>query len=590
MSSKASSQRSSESSVNSLDSNDLTKVYDGLDSTFPYKTKLTKIHTLTATLSNTLKQFADQVKDDNLQSEATLMELKRNEIGRMLTNLELGDTIRISTYFDENQTEREKMTDLQSLSQNIHFERETPEEESNGCDIPPQDVGYAWIICAAETLMMISTWGATTSFGIYISYWMNNNYFDSAPAVNYALSTSIILFLAQAMAPLAILCGNVIGLRPTMIFGSIIHFTGFLLCSFSKKLWQLYLTQGVLIGFGFSFMFNPGMLVFAGWFSKRRAFASGICIAGAGAGGMVFTLAGQKMIERTGNTSWPIRMIGIIVFTINFSVSFVIRERIPKVRERTWESVKKQCAIIFNFEVLKFWPFWSISLWIGTGIISFIVITYSLASFATFIGLSTTTGAHLTAVFNGCQAIGRPILGLTGDKFGRINLALCLNIFVTILILAFWINCTDFISLLLFAIVSGLVTGWCQVLNQAILPDSIPINLFPSAWSFQNIILGSFCRFSEVVALKLRQKNMSKPFLHAQLFAGILVIGSFFFLVPVREWKVRGLIRSRLDQTEKELKVEDKLELLYKRRDRYNNLLSTGFKGYMSRLLYPIKA
>ncbi|GME82656.1 unnamed protein product [Ambrosiozyma monospora] len=344
---------------------------------------------------------------------------------------------------------------------------------------------------------------------------------------------------------------------------------------------------------------------------KKRGLSSGITVCGSGIGGCVMVLAGQKLITDTGDFKWGMRMNAIVAVVLLMICTALLKERVPRHRERSWKFFKQQCKIVFAFSVLKRWPVVAISLWFGFGIISYLVLTYSLAAFSTFIGLSQKSGAHITAIFNGCQAIGRPAIGYFGDKVGRINLALTLNIFIAIIVFAFWINCNNFITVLFFAIISGLTSGWCQLLNQAIMPDAVPIHLFPAAWGFENIIVGCFCLFVEVVALKLRDMTASKPFLHAQIFCGCMTIISFFFLVPVREYKVRRVLDKRLEETnsmienlsnssysdsnnekttEHSAHEDASLELLNSRKERYDHLLRNTSSGYLARLFYPIIA
>lgn len=558
------------------------------------QTAMSQVH-----MVQSIRQTVTNAREDDEIAEENAREARQTNLGRILTHPDISDAMRVATHKDDLAAELasirpeddravRKLTTKTELTQEMTHEEEEEEKKK----YPKPDCGYAWVICCTELLMIATTWGATTSFGVYISYWLNNNTFAGADPMNYALSSSLTVFLAQALAPVAMVSFNMIGLKPTVAIGTVFHFAGYFLCSYSTKLWQLYCTQGLLLGFGFSMIFNPCVVILSSWFLKYRAISSGIVVCGAGVGGVAFALGSQDLISSKNDFRWGMRMIAIVTVILNCLILVLIRERAPANRVRSWKALKNQSHIILNYKVLKHWYVMAIILWFAMGIIAYMVLTFSLASFSTFIGLTEVQGSHITGIFNGCQAIGRAFIGVIGDKYGRINTALILNVVVIILIFAYFINCKTVGSLIGFAVLSGLVTGWCQLLNQAIMPDAVPMSDYPSVWSYENIIVGCFCLFAEVVALKLRDLSSSMPFLKAQLFSGFMVVGSLLALTPVREWKVREMLKSRLEDAEdlkKSEKTED-LNLVNARIERYQRMLEGGFRPYLKRLFYPVKA
>ena len=558
-----------------------------------------------------LRQTVTNARDDNEITARNEEHARKSTLGRILTHPDISDAMRVATHTggsiaekladvrpEDERAVREITSKAEEASETEQGLVEKGEEEEK--KYPPVDRGYAWVICATELLMIITTWGATTAFGIFIAFWLNDGTFDGADPMNYALSSSIAIFLAQALAPVAMITQSMIGLKVTIALGTAVNFAGYLLCSFCTKLWQLYCTQGVLVGVGFAFIFNPSIVILSSWFVKYRAISSGVTICGAGIGGVAFALGSQALINLKHDYRWAMRMIAIVTLGLNCFVVCFLKERVPPKRERTKKYFKLQVRTILNYRTMLHWQIIAITFWFAMAIVSYIVITFSLASFATFIGLSETQGSYVTGIFNGCQAIGRPLLGICGDRFGRINTALAGNVIVIILIFAFFVNCNNSATLISFSIVSGLVTGWSQLLNQAIMPDAVPMAEYPSVWSYENIIVGCFCLFSEVVALKLRDLSSSMPFLKAQLFAGFMVVGSLICLIPVREWKIRQMIESRLEDAKDELetiqssadpeKNREDFDLLAARIQRYQGFLTKSAHGYLHRLFYPVKA
>lgn len=551
-----------------------------------------------------VKSITRNVQDDNLQTEKTIEGAKKTDLGRILTRPDYADAMRVATHqgpletelgecFPDDEKLLRSMAAEPSEKEAISEEVDELEQEATDKKYPPVDRGYAWVVCFAELLMSISTWGSGTSFGIYISYWLNNDTFVGADPLNYALSSSMVLLFAEALAFIAMMIEYMIGLKLTVALGAALHFSGLMLCSYSTKLWQLYCTQSVMMGCGFALLFNPAIVIMASWFVKYRALASGIVACGAGVGGAIFTLVGQALITRDNDYHNAMRVVGYITLGLNIIVLILIKDRIPKKRDRSWKGFKNQWKIITSTKPIRRWYVMLIALWFGFGIMSYIIMMLSLSSFATFIGLSQATGAHITAIFNGCQAIGRPIIGIIGDRFGRINSSIAINWFVVVIIFAFFINCTNFITLLFFSIVSGLSTGWCQVLNQAIMPDAMPLKEFPAAWTYENAIIGIWSLAAEVIALKLRQQGKPKPFLHAQIFAGCMAFIACCCITPVREWKIKRVLKSRLEFCQEKLKDSalstEESQLNKERLQRYEYLLRDGSKAYCERLFYPIK-
>ncbi|OWB60057.1 hypothetical protein B5S29_g924 [[Candida] boidinii] len=603
-------------------------------------------------VSRSVHEFIEQVRDDNLQTDNERLELQKTQLGRILTNLEFEDAIKIATHNqhdsghvletrsqkfntekqeyenlllneanglnseDEDKLEKlEKVLTVASCAQSkSNFQKvdETVVSSTiNEDNLPPVDKGYAWVMCISVFLMLLATWGSSSAYGVFLSYFISNNYYPEATAVDFAIIGGLVLCLAQALSTIAVLLSAIIGTRPTLFIGACFQVAGYILSTFTTKIWQLYLTYGVLIGIGFALIFNSSIVLLPGWFDKYRGLSAGIAVSGAGVGGVVFALSAQKMMNDTGSFQWPMRMIGLVTFFINATVCLFCKSRIPTQKAKTFQDVINKMPVIMNWRVLKIYEVDLIGLWFGLIVIAYVITMYSLSSYCLFIGLTQVQGSHITAIFNGCQGIGRPTIGLTADKFGRINMSLCLTVVVFILIFAMWTNCKDFVSMVFFGILAGLVTGVGSTMNAPLVADACPPELFPSAWSIENIFVGLCCLLSEPVALKLRDMKLENPFYHAQIFSGCMAVASVLCLFPVREAKVHRVLTKRLETTKLQLQAyedsssatenitegenkngeypNEEFKILTRRELYYTNLLEHGFVGFMKRLFYPMK-
>lgn len=78
--------------------------------------------------------------------------------------------------------------------------------------------------------------------------------------------------------------------------------TGFLLSSVSHSIKMLYLTFGIMSGFGLSLCYVAAVVIVAYYFDKRRSFATGISVCGSGMGTFLFAPLTQVSMDQIYNT------------------------------------------------------------------------------------------------------------------------------------------------------------------------------------------------------------------------------------------------------------------------------------------------
>ena len=335
------------SSIDSLNSEDVQSFNGSVDNN---SVEINNTKSITSTLSRvetamsqvlrvkSLKQTVTDARDDNEITARNEEQARRTTLGRILTHPDISDAMRVATHTggsiaeklasvrpDDERAVREITSKAEEVSE---IEQGLIEKEKEEKKYPPTDKGYAWVICVTELFMIITTWGATTSYGVFISFWLNNNTFEGADPMNYALASSIAICLAQALAPVAMITQNMIGLNITIAMGTIINFAGYMLCSFCTELWQLYCTLGLMVGTGFAFIFNPSIVILSSWFVKYRAISSGVTICGAGIGGVAFALGAQDLINSKSDFRWAMRMLAIVTLCLNCFVVALMRERV----------------------------------------------------------------------------------------------------------------------------------------------------------------------------------------------------------------------------------------------------------------------
>jgi MFS family permease len=126
--------------------------------------------------------------------------------------------------------------------------------------------------------------GIINAFGAYQSYY-GRSLINNQPPSRISWIGSIQGFLLLLIGGL--ITGPIFDagyLRALVIFGSAAVVLGMMMTSICKEYWQLILAQGVCVGVGAGCMLLPGLAVMPQYFTKRKAFATGIATAGSSFG------------------------------------------------------------------------------------------------------------------------------------------------------------------------------------------------------------------------------------------------------------------------------------------------------------------
>jgi MFS family permease len=255
--------------------------------------------------------------------------------------------------------------------------------------------------------------------------------------------------MAMLLAPLATVLTRRFGKHATMLAGSTLQCGGYIAASFASKTWQLYLSQGVLVGSGIGFIIVPSMAILSQWFSKRRSVANGLSSAGSGIGGMAFSWGTQAMIENIG-LSWALRTTGIATLVACTTATLLIRDRNRHI---------KPPQLAFDTKLLRRYEVILLLLWAFISMFGYITLLFSLSDFALSIGLSPAQGTDIVGFLNLGTAVGRPLIGIASDRFSRINTAGVLTLVCGLSCFAFWLPATTFGLTVFFSLLCGAILG-----------------------------------------------------------------------------------------------------------------------------------
>ena len=323
-----------------------------------------------------------------------------------------------------------------------------PIEKKEEIEEPP-DGGYGWVCVACCFLINAHTWGINSSYGIFLAYYLDNNYYPGASSLEYAFVGGLSISQALLISPLATYITRVYGTRTTLLLGVFLETLALIGASFTHQIWQLFLSQGACFGFGMGFLFVGSVGITPQWFTKKRSLANGIATAGSGLGGMMYSLATNAMIDSLG-VEWAFRILGILACGVNFVCALLMKDRNKAIGA---------VQLAFDYTLFKRAEFLLVLGWGFFSMMGYITLLFSLPNYAISIGLSARQGSIIGALLNLGQGLGRPVVGVFSDNAGRINLAGACTFIGGFFCFVIWIFAKSFGILIFFAIAVGTVAG-----------------------------------------------------------------------------------------------------------------------------------
>src|SRR5438128_1186194 len=143
----------------------------------------------------------------------------------------------------------------------------------------------AWIVLVAVTMCMAASSGLRSVFGIYIKP-LEAEFGWTRGALSGVAAISLLLL--GAAGPFAGRLADRWGPRRVILLSLFMLGVGAIGASAVGALWQLYLTNGALMGIGAGGLgLATGSVIAARWFEARRGLAIGIAAGGMSAGQLV---------------------------------------------------------------------------------------------------------------------------------------------------------------------------------------------------------------------------------------------------------------------------------------------------------------
>ncbi|XP_050404935.1 monocarboxylate transporter 12-B isoform X1 [Patella vulgata] len=158
--------------------------------------------------------------------------------------------------------------------------------------------------------MHILAVGGIKSFGVlFVEFEHRFDTTSRALASVQAVTTTFMM----GMCPVSNALSKKFGCRRIVFIGGIFMGLGFVLSSFVQSYQWLYLTYGVISGFGFGLSYAPCIVFVGHHFKKYRALANGLSVSGSGVGTFLFPICINKFIVWYG-LGGALLLLGAIMF------------------------------------------------------------------------------------------------------------------------------------------------------------------------------------------------------------------------------------------------------------------------------------
>jgi len=313
------------------------------------------------------------------------------------------------------------------------------------------------VVAAAFTLMAVG-FAAAYSFAAFFSAFQSE---FGASRGHVALVFSVAAFLwFLAGAPAGMLADR-IGARRVAAAGVACLVAALGLAAISNSVTALYVTYSIGIGIGVGLVYVPSVGAVQPWFQARRAFASGIAVAGIGAGNIVGPPLAAWWIDLFG---WRGAYVAMAAFVLVLGgiAAWALRERAaPGAKIPPGPGLR---------EALRTRSFWLLYASLVLSCFGLFVPMVHLGAYAQDLGYSEAQGVALVSLIGLGSLLGRFTVGPFADRLGREASLAAMYAGLGVMLVVWWAASTWWL-LAVFAVVFGVCYGGYVALVPTIVMD-----------------------------------------------------------------------------------------------------------------------
>jgi len=342
-----------------------------------------------------------------------------------------------------------------------------------GNDLGRHSARRGWRVVAAAFMVMFATFGCAYSFSAFFAP-LQASFGASRGALSWVLSIAISLFfiIGAASGPIA----DRIGARAMALAGSLVVGLGLFVAAQAQALWQVYLGFGLGIGIGIGVSYVPSIGAVQRWFVRQRGLASGIAVAGIGAGTLFMPKIAEWLIDAYGWRGAYLLLGSFAVLAGGIAALFI--DASPQqhgflpdggVAASGAPAAHRGEGVALGDAVRsrQFRLFYAANLCASLGL--FLPFVH-LAPFAEDRGISHATAVSLFTLVGVGSTFGRFLLGGLADRMGRRRSFAGMYLGMG-LMLVWWLNSWSAWQIAIFALAFGTCYGGFVALAPALIVD-----------------------------------------------------------------------------------------------------------------------
>jgi len=317
---------------------------------------------------------------------------------------------------------------------------------------------YGWVVVAAAFTLMFIGFAAAYSFAAFFGA-LEAEFGASRGDIALVFSVAAFVWFLSG-APAGVLADRY-GVRRVAIVGVACIALALAIAAVAGSLNVLYATYSIGLGLGVGLVYVPSIGAVQPWFSANRALASGIAVAGIGAGNVAGPLLAAWWI---GIFGWRGAFLGLALFALALggAAALAIRNK-PRASAAAADGIALRAA-------LRTTPFWLIFASLFLSCIGLFVPMVHLGPYAVDAGYTAAQGVALVSLIGLGSLLGRFTIGGPADRLGRIPALSAMYAGLGVMFVLWWAASAYWV-LALFAVVFGVCYGAYVALLPTIVMD-----------------------------------------------------------------------------------------------------------------------
>ncbi|KAH6967911.1 major facilitator superfamily domain-containing protein [Ilyonectria sp. MPI-CAGE-AT-0026] len=401
-------------------------------------------------------------------------------------------------------------------------------DPEHGCTISQPESEHsksAWFTVAGSFLVYFVSFGYMNSFGYFQDYYIQNDLAEFSPPI-ISLIGSMQLGLMLLVGPVSGTLFDAYGIKWLYLVaatGSTVSCIGL---SFAQpgRIWQYFLSQGVLFGLMVPFGTSVALPVVGQHFRQNRALAMGVVAGGSSVGGVCLPIMFSHLVPRIG-FAWSLRVAALIMLVFYGVAGFISTEKLPA-------RPLKPARQIVDFGGFRDIRYTTLALANVVGNFGLYVPFYYIEPYIAVNFDGSGASSYLLPIINGSSFFGRVIGGYTADRIGGLNLLYALTTVSGCLCLTMWLLASSIgivVSFVcLYGFCSGIFISVMSPVTSCLSPDDkigARLGAF-SAWGAIGVFTGT------PIAGSFLKNNKSSEYTNLIIYTGVCmtVSGGLMFV------------------------------------------------------------